>query len=153
MASQKPVIFVVPGAFHRPIHYRKIIGLLRVEGYEVISIDLVVCGDEVDPETSFFDDGAAVRKLLIPFLDKGRKAVIVSHSYGSMPTSVIVEGLTLAERAEQGLQGGIVGVISLAGFAFPVPGKNIMGNEDEIPNPPYQVIKVRKMRGLFHSLK
>ncbi|CAI7675493.1 unnamed protein product [Penicillium pancosmium] len=141
MASQKPVIFVVPGAFHRPIHYRKIIGLLRVEGYEVISIDLVVCGDEVDPESSFFDDGAAVRKLLIPFLDKGRKAVIVSHSYGSMPTSVIVEGLTLAERAEQGLQGGIVGVISLAGFAFPVPGKNIMGNEDEIPSPPYQLIK------------
>jgi hypothetical protein len=153
MASQKPVIFVVPGAFHRPIHYRKIIDLLRVEGYEVISIDLVVCGEEVDPETSFFDDGAAVRKILTPLLDQGRKALIVSHSYGSMPTSVIVESLTLAERAEQGLQGGIIGVISLAGFAFPVPGKNIMGNEDEIPNPPYQVIKVRKMRGLFHSLK
>lgn len=147
MASQKPVIIVVPGAYHRPIHYRKLIDPLRVEGYEVISIDLVVCGEEVDPGMSFFDDGAAVRKVLIPFLDEGRKAVVVSHSYGSLPTSVIVEGLTLAERAEKGLQGGIVGVVNLAGFVFPVPGKNIMGKEDEIPNPPYQVVKVRKKRG------
>lgn len=143
MSSEKPIIFVIPGAFHRPIHYRKIIEPLRAQGYEVQSIDLVVCGDEVDPETTFFDDGEAVRKILIPLLSEGREAVIVSHSYGSLPASVVVEGLTLAERAEQGLRGGIVGVVSLAGFVFPVAGKNIMGTEEEIPPPPYQILKVR----------
>lgn len=144
MSSQKPVIFVIPGGFHRPIHYRRIIEPLRAQGYEVISIDLVVCGEEVDPETSFFDDGAAVRKILVPLLDEGRKALIVSHSYGSLPTSVIVEGLTLAERSDQGLPGGIIGVVSLAGFAFPVAGKNIMGNEEQIPPPAYHIVKVIK---------
>ncbi|KAL2833798.1 Alpha/beta hydrolase fold-1 [Aspergillus cavernicola] len=138
---QKPIIFVIPGAYHRPFHYRKIVDPLRAQGYEVICLDHVVCGDDVDPEATFFDDAANIQEKLIPLLDEGRKAIIVSHSYGSLPTTAVVEGQTMAERSGRGLKGGIVGVINIAGFTFPVRNKNIMGEDNDIPLSPFQLIK------------
>jgi alpha-beta hydrolase superfamily lysophospholipase len=142
MASQKPVIVIVPGSYHRPVHYRKIADPLRAQGYEVLSFDLAVCGDAVDPELSFFDDAAVIKEHLLPLLEKGKKAVIVSHSYGSLPVSALVDGQTIAERSEEGLKGGIAAVINIAGFVFPVRGKSIMGNDQNPPPPPYQIWKV-----------
>ncbi|GLI81112.1 hypothetical protein PoHVEF18_009483 [Penicillium ochrochloron] len=141
MESQKPVIVIVPGAYHRPFHYRKIIDPLRAQGYEVLSFDLVVCGEEVDPEMSFFDDAALIKKHLLPLLDEGKKAVIVSHSYGSLPVTALVEGQTVAERTEKDLKGGIAAVINIAGFVFPVRGKSIFGNDQNPPPPPYHIWK------------
>lgn len=142
MDSQKPIIVIVPGSFHRPIHYRSIAEPLRAQGYEVLSFDLAVCGESVDPNLSFFDDAAVIKEHLLPLLDEGKKAVIVSHSYGSLPVSALIDGQTVAERTEKGLKGGISAVISIAGFAFPAPGKSIMGNEQNPPPPPYQIWKV-----------
>jgi pimeloyl-ACP methyl ester carboxylesterase len=151
MESQKPVIVIVPGAYHRPFHYRKIIDPLRAQGYEVLSFDLVVCGEEVDPEMSFFDDAALIKEHLLPLLDEGKKAVIVSHSYGSLPVTALVEGETVAERTEKDLKGGIAAVINIAGFVFPVRGKSIFGNDQNPPPPPYHIWKVRhgKKNGLM----
>jgi alpha-beta hydrolase superfamily lysophospholipase len=142
MVSQKPVIVIVPGSYHRPVHYRKIADPLRAQGYEVLSFDLAVCGDAVDPELSFFDDAAVIKEHLFPLLEKGKKAVIVSHSYGSLPVSALVDGQTIAERTEKGLKGGIAAVINIAGFVFPARGKSIMGNDQNPPPPPYQIWKV-----------
>lgn len=146
MEPEKPVIVIVPGAYHRPVHYRKVADPLRAQGYEVLSFDLAVCGEEVDPELSFFDDAAVIREHLLPLLDQGKKAVVVSHSYGSLPVTALVDGLTVAERTEKGLEGGIAAVISIAGFAFPIRGKSILGNEQNPPPPPYHVCKVSKDR-------
>jgi hypothetical protein len=142
MESQKPVIVIVPGAYHRPVHYRKIIDPLRAQGYEVLSFDLAVCGEGVDPELSFFDDAALIKEHLLPLLDKGKKAVIVSHSYGSLPVTALVDRQTVVERSEKGFKGGIAAVINIAGFVFPVRGKSIFGNEQNPPPPPYQIWKV-----------
>lgn len=118
MTSEKPIIVIIPGAFHKPIHYCKISKLLQSDGYEVLEVSHIVCGDKVDPEKTFFDDAAEIRKKLIPLSDQGRHAVIMSHSYGSLPATASVEGQTVIERAERGLVGGIVAVISIAGFVF-----------------------------------
>ncbi|CEJ55038.1 hypothetical protein PMG11_01316 [Penicillium brasilianum] len=148
MEPQKPVVVIVPGSYHRPFHYRKVADPLRAQGYEVLSFDLAVCGESVDPELSFFDDAAVVREHLLPLLDQGKKAVVVSHSYGSLPVSALVEGLTVAERTEKGLEGGIAAVVNIAGFVFPIRGKSISGNEQNPPPPPYQTWK----DGIAHLL-
>ncbi|KAF9891241.1 hypothetical protein FE257_004805 [Aspergillus nanangensis] len=139
--SQKPIIVIIPGAYHTPFQYRKISDSLRAGGYEVISSSHIVCSDDVDPEKTFFDDAAAYRKKLIPFLDQGKNAVIVSHSYGSLPAVHTVQGQTVAERAERGLIGGIVGVVNIAGFVFPARGKGIKGDDQIDPPPPFQLVK------------
>jgi alpha-beta hydrolase superfamily lysophospholipase len=153
MESQKPVLVIVPGAYHRPFHYRKIIDPLRAQGYEVLSFDLAVCGEDVDPELSFFDDAASIKEHLLPLLDEGKKAVIISHSYGSLPVTALVDGQTVAERAEKGFKGGIAAVINIAGFVFPIRGKSIFGNEQNPPPPPYQIWKVShdKKNGLIRG--
>jgi alpha-beta hydrolase superfamily lysophospholipase len=148
MASQKPIIVIVPGGFHKPIHYRKITALLRSQGHEVIPYDLASCGDTVDPEVTFIDEAAEIQEKLLPLLDGGREAVIFSHSYGSLPATHATEGLTAFERAEMGLKGGIIGVVNLAGFAFPARGKGIMGDETIVPPTPYQFVEVSLFFGI-----
>lgn len=142
MADQKPIICIIPGAYHKPFHYRKISEPLQSQGYEVISIDFLVCQEDADPETTFFDDAAEILKKLTPRFDQGRKAVVVSHSYGALPASATVEGQTVGERAARGLPGGISAVINIAGFVFPVAGKGIMGDETLVPPPSYQHVEV-----------
>ena len=115
MESDKPVIVIVPGGFHKPIHYRKISGPLRDQGFDVVDIELVACGDNPDPELTAFDDAAVISKKLDHLLDEGRKAVIVSHSYGSLPVSAVIEGRTVVERSERGLKGGVSAVVSIGG--------------------------------------
>ncbi|KAJ5606123.1 hypothetical protein N7510_008904 [Penicillium lagena] len=141
MTSQKPIVVIVPGAFHKPIHYRKITALLRSQGHEVIPYDLASCGDNVDPEVTFIDEAAEIQKKLVPLLDEGREAVIFSHSYGSLPATHSTEGLTAVERAEKGLKGGIIGVVNLAGFAFPARGVGILGDDTIVPPQPYQSVE------------
>lgn len=138
------MIVIIPGAFHKPAHYRKISEPLQYDGYEVMAVSHTVCGDNVDPEKTFFDDAAEIRKKLIPLFDQGRHAVIVSHSYGSLPATATVEGQTATERAERGLVGGITGVVSIAGFAFPARGKSIMGDDQIVPPPPYHIVQVNR---------
>ncbi|KAG2414366.1 hypothetical protein HFD88_003557 [Aspergillus terreus] len=141
MTSEKPIIVIIPGAFHKPIHYRKISKPLQSDGYEVLEFSHIVCGDKVDPEKTFFDDAAEIRKKPIPLFDQGRHAVIMSHSYGSLPATASVEGQTVIEHAERGLVGGIVAVISIAGFVFPTRGKGIMGDDQIVPPPPYHIVQ------------
>jgi hypothetical protein len=102
----------------------------------------------VDPEVTFIDDAAEIQKKLVPLLDEGREAVIFSHSYGSMPAMHTTEGLTAVERAERGLKGGIIGVVNLAGFAFPARGKGIMGDETVVPPTSYQFVEERLFFGI-----
>ncbi|KAJ5570580.1 uncharacterized protein N7459_010010 [Penicillium hispanicum] len=141
MAAQKPIIVIVPGAFLKPIHYRKITKLLHDQGFEVIPIDLVVTGENADPEMTFLDDAVEIRRHLVPRLDEGREAVILSHSYGSLPSTHATEGQTVTERAAKGLKGGITAVVNLAGFAFPARGKSVLGDDTIVPPMPFHVVE------------
>ena len=143
--APKPIIVIVPGAFHRPSHYSLIIDPLVAQGFTVLALDLAVCGDEgVSPNATHFDDIKKIHELLLPKLDEGAEAIIMSHSYGSVPATGSVEGQTKEERAARGLKGGIVGTITISGVAFPVRGKNLFGGDEEWPPMPYHVLKVSR---------
>jgi hypothetical protein len=142
----KPTIIIVPGAFHKPIHYTKIINKLVLGGYDVFATTHKSSNDnfrEVDTNASHFDDSVEINRTLEPLLAEGKEVVIVSHSYGSFPTCASVEGNTIVERAAKGLQGGIKAVINVAGFAFPSRGKSITGSDESNFKPlEYHTMKV-----------
>lgn len=153
--DSNPVIVLVPGAFHRPSVWGAVAQSLGKAGYTVLSPGLTVCGDlsSKTPGDSAWadladkgplDDVAVIHEALIPFLDQGREAVIVSHSHGSLPATLAVEGQTVAERAARGLPGGIKGFVTIAGFAYPVRGKGIAGDESVPPLMPYHTLDVRQ---------
>ncbi|KAK3319447.1 Alpha/beta hydrolase fold-1 [Apodospora peruviana] len=158
MAPSKPVIVIIPGGFHRPSHYELISTPLQDQGYTVLSAPLAVCGDEdVNPAATAIDDARKIHEQLLPLLDDGQEAIVVAHSYGSLPATECIQGQTKAERASRGLKGGIVAAVWIAAFAFPAKGKNIMGGDEETPPMPYHIVKdgllslTEDARPLFYS--
>ncbi|KAK5096752.1 hypothetical protein LTR70_002878 [Exophiala xenobiotica] len=157
MVSTKPVMVIVPGGFCSPQTYEHVEQLLHQQGYETIIPNLTVCGDLSSKtaasrewrdmaEKGVADDVKLIHSLLLPLLDQGRKAVIVAHSYGSVPAMLSIEGQTVSERAERNSIGGIIAYVNVSGFAHPARGKNVFGSDDEPPLMPYHVLE----EGILH---
>jgi hypothetical protein len=116
-STQKPLVVLVSGGCHIPIHFRSFIAVLRDRGYTVLVPALTTSsvGDEVVGK-SHLDDVAVIRRLLVPYLDQGNKAILFAHSYGGIPSTDAITGLTVTERASEGLQGGVTGLVYLAAY-------------------------------------
>ncbi|OAA57050.1 hypothetical protein SPI_07431 [Niveomyces insectorum RCEF 264] len=153
MASDaKPVVVLIPGAFHKPSVWSPVAERLRNRGYTVLTPPLAVTGDlsGQTPQSQAWkdlagadalDDAKVVLSELEPFLADGREAVVVSHSYGSVASTAAVYGNTVVDRAAKGLKGGVKSVVNIAGFAYPVREKGIMGDTSEPPLEAYHVLK------------
>lgn len=119
---QKPVILLLHGAFHRPIHYGRLIGALRNEGYTVEYPKLATSGrnDSEQPleGQTHHDDVKVIHEAMEPHLEKGRNIIIVCHSFGGVSGTASVEGYSVAERENEDLPGGVVGVVYVAALAL-----------------------------------
>jgi hypothetical protein len=148
MAQPKPLIVIVPGAFHAVDAYPAFTSLLKQSGYEVLQVPLTTAGDagKVSVEASHLDDARAIEAQLVPLLDQGREAIVITHSYGSLPGTEAIAGQTVSERKERGLNGGVTTFIVVSGFAFPAVGKNLFGGDDEFPPMPYHRLEVSEPR-------
>ncbi|KAL2816253.1 Alpha/beta hydrolase fold-1 [Aspergillus granulosus] len=144
-SSEKPLLIFVPGSFHTPANYTPLTTPLRSLGYEILTPTPLVSASISDPnpdlDLTFLDDAAAIRSEIAPLFDAGRTAVVISHSYGSIPATHTTVGLTVQERRARGENGGIMGVINIAGFAFPTPEKGIMGDDALVPPPEYHCVE------------
>lgn len=136
----KPIIVIVTGAFHRPAHYETVSKPLQEKGFHVV-VPTLSTGNG-DAEMTHFDDVKAIHSELLPLLDEGNEAVVVSHSYGSLPASHSIEGQTVSERAARGLKGGIKHYICVTGMVYPAKGKSFMGDDSEFPAMPYHRVEV-----------
>ncbi|KAI2619292.1 Alpha/Beta hydrolase protein [Hypoxylon sp. NC1633] len=130
MATQeRPIILFIHGAWHVPLHYRHLIDALRSRGLTVLAPTLLTTGygDSVDGKTHL-DDAVHIRQFLLPYLEQGRKVVVVAHSYGGIVATEVAGGLTLKERRSRGQKGGIISVVYIAALlepsdALPPPGQ------------------------------
>ncbi|KAI1456549.1 alpha/beta-hydrolase [Annulohypoxylon moriforme] len=132
-AQEKPTILLIHGAWHLPLHYSSLIDPLRSSGYTVLAPYLVTTGydDSIDDKTHV-DSTKQIREYLRPLLDQGRKIVVVAHSAGGIVATGATVGLTLEDRAAQGLQGGIISVVYIAALTDPKQGRP----DAPIPFPP-----------------
>ncbi|RGP68833.1 hypothetical protein FSPOR_5039 [Fusarium sporotrichioides] len=125
--TEKPVVAIVQGAWHRAIHYKAFAESLTAKGFTVLTPDNVTTGQAEDIKgKTHMDDVQVIRKALQPSLDEGKRIVLVCHSYGGIPGSAAVEGYQLHEREAKGLSGGIVHVVYVASFALPVKGLSLL---------------------------
>ncbi|CAG7564375.1 unnamed protein product [Fusarium equiseti] len=111
----KPVILFIHGAWHQPKHYSQLLTSIEAKGLTVVAPTLASAGydDSVDGK-ELEDDVKAIQNEILPYIDNGRKVIAVGHSYGAVPLQVAVNGHTLAEREQKGLQGGFVSIIFIA---------------------------------------
>lgn len=125
MASTKPIILLVHGAWHLPSLYDPLKVELEKLGYEWLCPQLPSIGADVRGVT-WEADVQCVRDLVIPLFDQGREVVTIGHSYGGIPASVSTAGLSVAERAARGEKGGFKCIIFLASFAGTTRGMDLL---------------------------
>jgi len=112
----KPVIVLVPGAWHRPQHLHKVISGLEKAGYEAHGVALVSV-DSDPPVTSWDKDAEAVREVIVKNLEADKDVIVIAHSYGGMVMSEAVKGLGKKARGEQGLKTGVLRLIYMCAIA------------------------------------
>ncbi|KAI2624221.1 alpha/beta-hydrolase [Hypoxylon sp. NC1633] len=141
MASEKPVIVIIHGAFFAPVHYKKLITPLREQGYVVLAPPLPTTGlDDTAAGRTYVDDVKRLLEYLVPYLDEGREAVVLGHSQGGIAASAITEGQTVEDRKAKGLKGGIKSVIYLAALAIPQKGLSLLDLLGGTPPPIFKPI-------------
>lgn len=110
----KPVFVIVPGSGIQPAHYALLMYLLMESGYGVLSAMLPSCG--TGKEVTIEDDADYIRnRMVLPVIDdQERDVIMLAHSYGGLPASAAVAGLSKEDRAKAGKSSSVLGQIYVA---------------------------------------
>ncbi|KIW51800.1 hypothetical protein PV05_10486 [Exophiala xenobiotica] len=112
----KPAVVIVPGAWHRPQHYQKLIEKLHEHEYEAVGVPLASV-DAKPPVPSWEKDAQAIRNEVLRKLDAGKDVITIAHSYGGIPMGEAVKGLGKKAREEQGFKTGVTRLIYMCAVA------------------------------------
>ena len=129
--SDLPTLVLVPGSWHQPTCYDKIVKLLS-EQYNLRCATVTLPSTLYDPEATFKDDIDAAQKVISNETTQGRNVVVVAHSYGGMVGNSAVKGFTRpkAEDASPSHNksqstGYVIGIILIAS-GFTLTGLSFM---------------------------
>lgn len=101
--ESKPVVVIVPGAWHVPAHYAHLALKLNSAGYTVDCIESSSTGDEKDlPENTWTEDISIIRDAITSHTEAGRDVAVVMHSFGGMAGSEAACGLGKKESESSG---------------------------------------------------
>ncbi|KAH8669671.1 Alpha/beta hydrolase fold-1 [Tricladium varicosporioides] len=111
--STNPTLILVPGAWHLPAYFSKIIPLLTSKSFTCIPFSLPSTNGT--NTVTLLDDITALRTVIIGETSEGRDVVLVVHSYGGAVGASALKGLTVpkGEKREEG-KGYVVGMAMLA---------------------------------------
>lgn len=143
--SSNPVVVLVPGAWHTGQAYDLLTSPIREKGYEPFPIQLPSVG--ISPGLPDFSaDVAAIRAHVTKIMDQeNRDVVLVMHSYGGVPGTEAMKGLSKKERKAAGKGTGVVALVYIASL---VPGKGFncsdpLGGETEEEKARQNIIKLK----------
>lgn len=109
----KPSILIVPGSFAPAAIYDQLVEAVSARGYEIRAVQLPSVGLKPEPTPrreppTMYEDAAAIARHAAALADEGKDVVVIAQSYGGVPATESVRGLSRAERRGQGKDGGIV---------------------------------------------
>jgi len=136
MAS-KPTVIFVPGAWHTPEGYGKVMGLLEKEGYKCIGVNLASVGAE-PPLKDTSEDIKVIRNAIASEVEQEHDVVVAVHSYGGVPGCDAIKGFTRADQEAKGKKGGVVKLLFICAFALP-EGMSLMDGLGGTPLPWFDV--------------
>jgi hypothetical protein len=103
----KPIIVLVPGAWHPPSAFDPLTKYLQSKGYTVDALALQSV-DANPPLDNFDADVQHIARSIEKHTDAGHDVVLLTHSYGGNPGSSACKGLLKSQRAAANKPGGIV---------------------------------------------
>jgi|SRR5690242_7744466 len=124
MASSKPTILFVPGAWHKSTCYSSVINTLNAHGYPTATAELASVGAVPGLET-WAGDISNISSALSPLVEAGKSVVVVTHSYSSLPAGEAIKPHLLRTRTAAGKPGGVVHMVYISAFVLP-PATSLM---------------------------
>ena len=138
MSSNAPTLVFVPGSWHKPSCYERIITPLQDEhGLKCVSITLPTTQD--NPNATFKDDVDAARQAIINETEANRDVIVIAHSYGGMVGNSAIKGLT--NPASTSRATGCVKALVLIASGFTITGLSFMAPLFDNPPPAWRVDK------------
>jgi hypothetical protein len=109
----KPTFVLSTGSFANPSAYDAVVALLKPHNLDVLVPHLPTVGPSPKqgrdgPAPSMYEDAKFLASHVERLADEGKDIILMAHSYGGIPMTESVKGLTKNERGQQGKQGGIV---------------------------------------------
>ena len=131
MATSKPDIVIVAGAWHPPAAYDELRKLLESQGYNVHVPYLPTLNGSRPPNADLYTDSEAIAKLVTGLADAGRSVSVLMHSYGGQVGTNALCGLSLESRKQQNLPGGVIRLVYFSG-AVNLEGETMMDLVDKM---------------------
>lgn len=127
----KPFTLIVPGGLAPASVYDPVVDEVTKRGHDIRAVQLpsVRLRSETGPvrePPTMYEDAALIAKEAEALADAGRDVIIISHSYGGVPATESVRGLSKAARRKDGKPGGVV---RLAYMTSLVPALGVPANE------------------------
>lgn len=113
--SRKPDIVLIPGAWHTGDCFDRIVPLLKGNGYSVTALTLPSVGAE-PPLENLDEDVHLIHGAVERLADAGKEVVVVMHSYGGIPGTEAIKGLSRIDRKEKALEGGVVALVYMCAW-------------------------------------
>ena len=128
----KPTFIFVPGAWHTPAVFSRVIKLLSTHGYDSHGLTLPSVG--ANPGLPSFDaDVTSLQTLINKLLSADKDIVIVLWSYGgAVGTEAVLPSMLKSSRQNDGKAGGVVHLVYLAAPVLP-PGMSVTRSVPEQP--------------------
>lgn len=116
MSAFKPAIVIVPGSFSPVAFYTLVVDQLKQDGYSTVEVAQYPSIGRRDPKppATMYDDAKFIQEVVEGLADEGNDVLIVAHSYGGIPTSQALKGLSKSDRKLKQMSGGVVGVLYVA---------------------------------------
>lgn len=131
----KPVLVFVPGAFARASLYHSFVEKLKPHGFEVEVVDLPSTIDRTpEPPATVADDAAAIRAVACKYIEQGKDVHIHTHSYGGIPGTESIKGISKSGRQASGLKGGVSRIVYTTSLAVPVGASLKAGMGENLPD-------------------
>lgn len=137
MTQTKPTIVFVPGAWHGPQVFDPVANILQSQGYKTVAVSLPSVGAS-PPVNDFQPDVAAIRDAIQSSVNEGSEVVVFAHSYGGVPSSEAIKGLTKSDLQSQGKPGGVIHYVLCASFLIPEGVASI--DPEKGPSPQYELL-------------
>jgi pimeloyl-ACP methyl ester carboxylesterase len=156
--SDLPTLIFVPGSWHKPTCYNKIIKLLQEQYHFKCSL-VTLPSTSGNPDATFKNDVDAARAAITSEINQGRNAVVIAHSYGGMVGNSAIKDFTRhqgsdaagsaftptstpqhADQSQTSVTGYVVGLILIAS-GFTLTGLSFMDPLFGIPPPSWRVNK------------
>ncbi|RYP89246.1 hypothetical protein DL770_004465 [Monosporascus sp. CRB-9-2] len=145
MASSKQskdcAFVIVPGSFCKIAFYDTLIAHLHEQGHDARAVELLSANDGTrQPAATMEDDAAHIKAAITAILDdesNPRDVVVLMHSYGGIPGSSALKGLSKADRSAQGKGTAVVGIVYMGSFIVPL-GQSVRDTMGDAMPPEYK---------------